>query len=119
MGEAHVDGNSRGFRTPPLVDDHNDTLAGVQVVLDLELPVIPCIGPLGVELRSARDSGVELLVRPIETGHVPDEIGTPADFTGGQEVHVAAPNDLDVLLRHRPSSIPPAGRTDVRRPRVP
>jgi hypothetical protein len=102
MGEAHVDGNSRGFRTPPLVDDHNDTLAGVQVVLDLELPVIPCIGPLGVELRSACD-----------------EIGTPADFTGGQEVHVAAPNDLDVLLRHRPSSIPPAGRTDVRRPRVP
>ena len=101
LSEAHVDGNSRGLRAAPLVDDRDDALPGVDVILDLELPVIPRVRPLGVEPVRALGAGVDLLVGPAEPGHVPDEIGMGADLTGGLPVLVAASDDLDVLLRHR------------------
>src|SRR3954451_19138445 len=44
-GRSACRGNSRGLRTPALVDDDDDAFPGVDVVLDLELPAVPRIGP--------------------------------------------------------------------------
>ena len=99
----------RGFptlSTAPLIDDGDDALPGVDVLLNLELPLIPCIGPLGEELHRALASEVDLLVRPAEVRRIPNEIGMGVDFTGGHPVLPAASDDLDVLLRHRLPSIP-------------
>ena len=51
-------------------------------------------------------SEIDLLAGPAEVRHIPDEIGTGADFTGGHPVVPAASDDLHVLLRHRQVSIP-------------
>jgi hypothetical protein len=76
LSEAHLDRNPCGLRTPALVDDDDDALPGVQVILGLQLPVIPRIRPLGHELVRALGAGVDLLVRPAEAGHIPDEIAS-------------------------------------------
>ena len=61
----------------------DDSLPGVDVLLDLDLPAIPRIRPLGDELVCTLDSGVDLLAGPAEVGHIPDEIGMGAELTGG------------------------------------
>src|SRR6476660_937656 len=107
--EPHLDGNPGGLRAPPLVNDGDDPLSGVDVVLDRELQVIPCLGPVGVEPPCAFDPGVGLLLGPATEGrHVPDEVRVRVlgeEFTGRHEVLEAAPQSLHVLLRHRLRSI--------------
>ena len=66
LSEAHVDGDSRGLRTPPLVDDDDDALPGVDEVLGLKLPTFPRIRPLGEELVRTLGPGVDLFVRPAD-----------------------------------------------------
>ena len=68
--------------------------------LHLQLPVIPrSAHALNCSLLAAEE---DLLVRPVKFGHIPHEIGRSQELTRGRRVRVAAPDDLHVLLRHRP-----------------
>ena len=114
LTEVHLDQNPGRRRTAPLTNNGDDPIPRVDVVLDLKLPVIPGAGPLGDELPGALDARVGLLLGPaVESRHVPDEIGVEVvveKVTGGYEMFVAAPQSLDVLLRHRLRRSPAASR---------
>ena len=101
LSEVHVDRNPAGLRTSPLVGDGDHALPEAKAVLDLELPVIPSIRPLGVEPVRSLGSGIDLLAWPAESGHIPDQVRMRVDLTAGLPVLVALSDDLHVLLGHR------------------
>jgi hypothetical protein len=94
-----------------LADDRDHLIVGVEDLLHIDRPVLEAFDPLREPLVGFIEPDARLRIDSApKRGRVPDEVGM-SDFrqqlSGSCDVLEATPEQVEVLLRHRPLSIPP------------
>jgi hypothetical protein len=114
LGKGHFNGHLGRLRPAALAREDNDLVARVVDGVDLKRPVVKDGAPVCDEGPRSLTSVIDLLLGPaVEVRHVPHKVGRDilrVEFAGGREPLVTVLDDLHVLPRHRPPSIPGMAR---------